>query len=101
MAGSISRADLAAICVECAFNDAAAKATFEVYDKGSELSTTSLTVSGILSNSKAQKVAQVIAFERPQDLARVPTSGFEQQADTYVSLFSKLRPDDVNISNVR
>ena len=53
MAGSISRADLAAICVECAFNDAAAKATFEVYDKGSELSTTSLTVSVHLAGGRS------------------------------------------------
>jgi nucleoside-diphosphate-sugar epimerase len=91
VAGSISRADLAAVAVECAARDAAAGATFEVYDVGSEMATRSLSISGILSDPTAQAVARFVTRERGQ--APVPVTGCERRGADYATLFSGLKGD--------
>jgi nucleoside-diphosphate-sugar epimerase len=91
VAGSISRADLAAVAVECAAMNAAAGATFEVYDVGSQLATRSLSISGILSDPTAQAVARFVTRERGQ--APVPVTGCERRGADYATLFSGLKGD--------
>ena len=90
VAGSISRADLAAVCVECAMSDAAAGKTFEVYDAGTALATSSLSLSGILSDPAARAVARFVTREGAP--TPVPVTGCEIRGRSdYASLFAKLR----------
>lgn len=91
VAGSISRADLAAVAVECAVVNAAAGTTFEVYDVGSKLATRSLSISGILSDPTAQAVARFVTRERGQ--APVPVTGSERRGADYATLLSGLKGD--------
>lgn len=91
VAGSMSRADVAAVCVECALSEATARATFECYDAGTGLATQSLSLSGILSDPKMSGLAKRIAFER--EPLPVPVTGYERRAEDYATLFSNLEPD--------
>ena len=89
-AGINSRADLAAVCVECAMSDAAAGKTFEVYDAGTALATSSLSLSGILSDPAARAVARFVTREGAP--TPVPVTGCEIRGRSdYASLFAKLR----------
>lgn len=91
VAGSISRADVAAVATECASMASAAGATFEVYDLGSQLATSSLSISGILSDPTAQTVARFLTRERGP--APVPVTGCERRGDNYAALLSGLKKD--------
>ena len=91
VAGSMSRADVAAVCVECALSEAAARTTFECYDAGTGLATQSLSLSGILSDPKMSGLAKRITFE--QEPLPTPVTGYERRAEDFATLFSKLEPD--------
>jgi uncharacterized protein YbjT (DUF2867 family) len=91
VAGSMSRADVAAVCVECAFSDAAARATFECYDAGTGLATSSLSLSEILSDPRVSDFARLVTFERGP--LPVPVTGYERRAGDFPKLFSQLKPD--------
>ena len=91
VAGSMSRADVAAVCVECALSEAASRTTFECYETGTALATSSLSLSGILSDQRASNLARFATLER--DAAPVPITGFERRAGDYASLFSQLKRD--------
>ena len=91
VAGSISRADVAAVAVECATMASAAGSTFEVYDLDSQLATSSLSISGILSDPTAQTVARFVTRERGP--APVPVTGCERRGGNYAALLSGLKKD--------
>jgi len=91
-AGFICRADVAAVCIECAFSPAAAHASFECYMQGTATATQNLRVSAILSNPTAAEVVKFVMREESRSSAPVIT-GREMRASEFPALFSKLQQD--------
>ena len=89
-AGAMGRADVAALCVECAASKAAAFATFECYDAGTALATETLSVSGILSDPKSAEFVRRLTNEKREPAAE---SGRECRGESYALLFAHLERD--------
>jgi nucleoside-diphosphate-sugar epimerase len=94
VAGFISRADVAAVCIECAVNPAAARTTFECYNAGTAVPTATLSVSEILSSPTAAKVVRFVTREQERVVTPAGTrTGRESRARDWHTIFSKLQQD--------
>ena len=68
-AGFVSRADVAACVVACGFDARCAFASFEVYDRGTAVPAATLSVSEILSDPNAARVAAVLTGQAARESA--------------------------------
>jgi len=78
--GRISRADVAALCLECAASKEAARATFECYDADTAQPLKSVGVSNILKRTN-------------QEDGAVYVSGRECRGPDFSTLFAQLKAD--------
>lgn len=93
-AGFICRADVAAVCIECAYSPAAAHSSFECYNRGTATATVTLSVSDILSNPNAAELVKFVTRESRESSTTAPViTGREMRAGEYSVLFAKLQPD--------
>ena len=101
-AGFITRADVAAVCVQAGDAAGAAGATFEVYDAGTAVATASLSVADILSNPGLAAVVSMVTGQtwrrqrggsRGGDADAVVVTARERRGIDYPSLFEGLQRD--------
>ena len=83
--GRISRADVAALCVECVGARAASRATFECYEADTAKPLQTVGVSNILKQRNAEGAPAFV-------------SGRECRGDSYGALFAQLEPDGAPVA---